>query len=107
MDGRRRKASFQKHSNRRVRAHAVVEHLSGMGMGHRRQRAGAGLSQEIRISHGAERSHSPDHAEGGRQRNVPYSGFNGVSATKTGRRAFTRTNESSGRTTEERARNSR
>ena len=35
--------------DRGVRAHSAVERLSGMGMGDRRQRASAGISQEIRI----------------------------------------------------------
>src|SRR6476646_1530368 len=106
MDGKRRKASFQEHTDRCIRTHAIVEHLSGMGLGNRRQRASAGLSEEIWIGHSAQRTHSPDDAEGGRQRNFPYGSFNGVSATQTRLSAFTRTNESSGGTTAQRARNS-
>ena len=50
-----------------LRAYPAVVGLSGLGLGHRRQRAGAGVPQAVRICHRAERAHPPGHAEGGRQ----------------------------------------
>ncbi len=72
MAGRRCGASEVEHADRGVRAHSVVDGVSGVGLGDGRQRAGAGVSEEVWIGDGAERAHSPDDAEGGRQRDVSY-----------------------------------
>ena len=79
--GRRREASEAQHADRGVRAHSAVDGVSGVGLGHGRQRAGTGLSEEIRLGDGAERAHSPDDAEGRRQRDVSHRDVHGVSAT--------------------------
>src|SRR5207248_9134789 len=86
----------------RVCPHPVVVRVSGMGLGNGGQRAGALLLEEIQFSHGAERAHSPDHAEGRRKRDVPHRGIDGVSATATGQGGFARAHESAGRATEKR-----
>ena len=58
--------------------------LSGMGLGHRRQRAGAFLPEAFRLGDRAERTHSPDHAEGRRQRHLPHRDLDRVPATAPG-----------------------
>ena len=45
--GRRRQASEAQHAHRRVRAHSAVDRVPGMGLGNRRQRAGAGLLKKF------------------------------------------------------------
>src|SRR6267142_1197604 len=65
-----------------------------MGLGHGRQRASTGVSQEIWLRDGAERAHSPDHAKGGRQCDLSYRGLHGISATSAREGRFTGTNES-------------
>ena len=57
----------------------------------------------IRIGDGAERAHSPDDAEGGRQRDVPYGDVDGVSAAGAGHGAFAGADESAGGAAEQRA----
>ncbi len=77
-------ASFEKHAHRGFRAHAAVERVSRMGLGYRRQRAGALLSEAVRFGHGAERTHSPDHAEGRRQHHFSYRDIHGLPSAKAG-----------------------
>ena len=99
------KHSEAQHADRGVRTHSALVGLSGLGLGHARQRAGAGLSEEVRFGDGAERSHPPDHAEGRRKRDISYRDVDGVSPTATGQSGFSRTDESPGGAVEERARN--
>lgn len=73
----------------------------GMGLGHGRQRAGAGLPQEVRFGDRAERSHSPDDAEGRGQRDVPHRGVHGISAAPAWQGTFTGADEGAGRAAEE------
>ncbi len=82
MAGERREASFEEHAHRGLRPHSAVERLSGVGLGHRRQRAGAFVLEALRLGHGAERTHSPDHAEGGRQHHLPHRGLHRVSLSR-------------------------
>ena len=77
-----RQAPEEQHADRRLRAHPAVVRLSGVGLGHRRQRAGAGLSEAIRIGVGAERTHSPGDAEGRRERHVPHGDVDRVPAAR-------------------------
>src|SRR5208282_6814407 len=79
------------------RAHAAVEYLSGMGMGNGRQCTGAFLSEAFRLGDGAERTHSSNHAEGGRKRNFPHRVFDRFSAAASGSRLVPGANEGSGR----------
>ena len=62
----RRQASEAQHADRRLRAHSAVDRVPAVGLGHGRQRAGARAPEEVRLGHGAERAHPPDHAEGRR-----------------------------------------
>src|SRR5215831_11859269 len=72
MAGERREVPLQKHAYRCFCAYSPVECLSRMGMGYRRQRAGTGLPEEIRIGDGFERAHPPDYAEDRRQRDISH-----------------------------------
>src|SRR5258708_1993105 len=65
-----------------------------MGLGHGRQHASTGVSQEIWLSNGAKRAHSPDDAKGGRQCDLSYRGLHGVSATSAREGRFAGANES-------------
>ena len=56
------------------------------------------LPEEIRFGDGAERAHSPDHAEGRRQSDISYRDVDGISATAAGQGRFSRTDESAGGT---------
>ena len=73
----------------------------GLGLGHGRQRAGAGLPEEVRFGDGAERTHPPDHAEGRRKRDISYRDVDGISATAAGQSGFAGTDESAGGAVEE------
>ena len=84
--GERCQASFQEHAHRRLRPHSALDRLSRMGLGHRRQRAGAFLPEALRLGHRPEWAHPPDHAEGGRQRHLPHRDLHCVSSTEAGRR---------------------
>ena len=81
--------------DRCVRAHSAVEHLSGVGLGHRRQRAGALLPEALRLGDGAQRTHSSDHAEGRRQRHLSYRNLHCFPATAPGSGAFAGPDEGS------------
>jgi hypothetical protein len=96
VDRRRRQAPEVEHAHRGVRAHSAVERLSGVGLGHGRQCTGAGISEEIRFSDGAERAHPPDHAESGRQRHISHRGFDSVSTTTAWESGFAWPDEGSG-----------
>ena len=84
VDGKGREASLEEHADRCVCAHSAVDRLSGVGLGHGRQRTGARVPEEIRLGDGAEWAHPPDHAEGRRQRDVSHSDVDGVSAAEAG-----------------------
>ena len=86
----------EQHADRRLRAHSAVVGLSAVGLGNRRQRAGAFLPEAIRLGDGFERTHSPNHAEGGRKHHVPHGVLDGVSATAARHGRFTRSDESAG-----------
>jgi hypothetical protein len=58
--------------DRRLRAHFIVERLSGLGLGHRGRGARARLSQALRIGDGAQRSHPSGHAENRGQRHLSH-----------------------------------
>ena len=105
MDGEGRQAPEAQHADRGIRTHPPVVGVSGLGLGHAGQRAGAGLPEEVRFGDGAERPHPPDHAEGRRKRDLSYRNVNRVSSTAAGQGGFSRTDESAGGTVEERARN--
>ena len=77
-------ATEEQHADRGLRAHSAVVGLSAMGLGHGRQRAGAGVSEALRIGHGAERPHSPDDAEGRRERHLSHGVLDRVSAAAPG-----------------------
>ena len=57
-------------ADRSVRACAAVDRLSAVGLGHRGWRAGAGLFEEVRLGHRAERTHPPGVAKGERARGI-------------------------------------
>ena len=78
------------HADRRLRAHPALGGLSRVGLGHRRQRAGAGHAEALRLGHRAQRPHSPDHAEGRRQRHLPHRDVDRLSATRARHRAQSR-----------------
>ncbi len=80
--------------DRRVRPHPALDRLSGLGLGHRRRRTGALISQALRLGDGAQRPHPPSDAEGRRQRHLPHRALDRVSAAGAGHRAFARTDES-------------
>ena len=56
--------------------------LSGMGMGHRRWRAGPWLPQALRLGDRAQRSHSSGHAEGRGQRDLSHRALDRVPAAR-------------------------
>ncbi len=87
MARRRRQRPLGLDADRRVRPHPAVDRLSGLGLGHRRRRAGAVLSQALRLGDRAQRPHPPGDAEGGRQRHLPHRALDRVSAAGAGRSA--------------------
>src|SRR5215469_13697383 len=72
MAGGRPQGPLCQHSNCTLRAHSTVDHLSGLGLGNRRQRASPVLCKALRFGHGVKRPHSPDHAESRGQSFVPH-----------------------------------
>src|SRR5450755_1105849 len=80
-----------------------MDRLSAVGLGHGRQRSGAGLPEKVRFGDGAERPHSPDHAKGRRKCDLSYRGLHGVSATGSGQSGFSGADEGPGGATEKRS----
>src|SRR5436190_1460354 len=72
MAGGRSQKPHQLDPDRCLRPHSIVVRLSRLGLGHRRRGARPRLSQALRISDSAQRSHPPDHAKGRRQRHLPH-----------------------------------
>ena len=99
--------AFRQHADRAVRPHPAVDGLSGLGMGNGRQRAGTFIREALWLGHGAERPHSPDHAEDRRQRRVSHRDVNGVSSTRSRHRSFSRADEGSRRAIAKSARHHR
>ena len=99
-----RQAPQEQHADRRVRAHSALVGVSGMGLGHRRQRAGAVVSEAVRLGVGAERPHPSGDAEGRRARHVPHGDVDRVPAAGARHRAVARTDEGGGRPAAEGAR---
>src|SRR5437667_10675089 len=81
MAGKRCKRIVGQHSDSRIRAYPVMEYLPGLGLGNRRQRAGAWIPEAVWIGDGFEWSHTPDSAKGGRKRYIPYGTINCISTT--------------------------
>src|SRR5260370_31615224 len=73
-----------------------------VGLGYRRQRAGIGRFEEVRLRNRVERSHPPDNAKGGRERDISYCSVNGISPTTTGQGRFAWTHEGAYGTTAKR-----
>src|ERR1700741_56213 len=67
-----------------------------VGLGYRRQRAGTGLFEEVRVRNRVERSHPPDNAKGRRERDISYCRVNGIPATAAWQGRFTGADESAG-----------
>src|SRR5246500_4245927 len=63
------------------------------GWGYRRLGPGALVSEALQLRDCAQRPHPPDHAEGGRQRHVPYGPFDGFPATGAGHRSLRRSDK--------------
>ena len=95
--GKRRQAPQGQHADRRLRPHPALDGLSRLGMGHRRQRAGAQLSEALRLGKRAQRTHPPDDAESGRQRDIPHRLLDRLPATEARRSAISGPDESSRR----------
>ena len=67
--------------DRRDGTRAAVDRVSGLGLGHGGRRAGAVVSEEVRLGDGAERPYSSGDAEGGRQGGVPHRALDCLPAT--------------------------
>ena len=74
------KGSERLDADRRLRPHPPVVGLSELGMGHGRCCRRARLSQALRLGDRSQRPHPPAHAEGRRQRHVPYGTVDGLPA---------------------------
>ena len=81
--------SLGEHADRCPRPSAAVDDLREMGLGHRRCRPRARLSEALRLGDGTERPHPPDHPEGRGQRHVSHRGFDRLSAAGARHRAGT------------------
>ena len=67
--------------------------LSGLGLGHRRRRAGARPAEALRLGDRAQRPHPSGDAEGRRQRHLPYRALDRFPATCARHGALTRADE--------------
>ena len=84
---KRSQGTLVQHADRRLRAHADVDDLRAVGMGHRRCGTGDELSEALRFGHGAERPHSSDRVEGGGQHHVPHGALHRLSAADSRQRS--------------------
>ena len=91
------KGALCQHSYCALRAHSAVDHLSGLGLGNRRQRTGLVLRQAFRFCDGTQRAHSSGDAEDRRQSVIPYRDVNSVSSACAGHGSVGRTDEGAGR----------
>ena len=94
----------EQHADRRLRAHPALVGVSRVGLGHRRQRARAVVSEAVWIGVGAERPHPSGHAEGRRPRHVPHRHVDGVPAAGAGHGAVAGADEGGRRSAAEGAR---
>ena len=78
-DVRRTNRAVRRSSCSRI---SPLDGLPGMGMGHGRQRAGAGLPEEVRLGHGAEWAHPSGVAEGRGQCHISYGPRHGISRNR-------------------------
>src|SRR5437868_3642067 len=76
-----------------------------MGLGHGRQRAGAGIPEEIRVGNRTEWAHSSDDAKGRRECDISYGVLDGISAAAARESGFTGADESAGRAIAQRSGN--
>ena len=74
----------------------LVDHLSGLGLGHRRFGAGAWLFEKIWQRFGFEWAYSSDRAEGRGERDVSYGDVHGVSAACAWDGGFARADDCAG-----------
>ena|SRR5436309_3373385 len=79
--------------DRRLCPHSAVVRLSSLGLGDRRCCTRARLSQALRVGDGAQWPHSPDHAEGRRQRHLPHRHVDRLPAARAGNGALAGTAE--------------
>ena len=89
----RRQAAQEQHAHRRLCAHPAVDRLSGLGMGHRRQRAGAVVPEAVRVGLRPQRPHPSGDAEGRRTRDVPHGHVDRIPSTGARHCTVARTDE--------------
>jgi hypothetical protein len=87
------------------RAYSAMGGVSGMGLGHQGQRAGARAAQTFRIGDGSERAHPSDASKSGRERDIPYPDVHRVSSGRAGQSDRPRTAEGACGTASQSARN--
>ena len=78
-----------------------------LGLGHRRCRPRARPRQALRLGDRAQRPHPPDHAEGGRHRDLPHRPLHRLPAARARHRAVARPDEGPRRQAAQRARHCR
>ena len=79
-----------------------MDRLSRVELGHSRERPGFSGAEALRFGDGAERSYSPDDAEGRRKCDVSYGSLHSISATGSGQSGFSRADEGAGGAAKER-----
>jgi hypothetical protein len=77
---RRCEGPLRIYAYRRLRSYSAVDDLQGLGLGHRRCRAGIVDPQTVWFGDGAQRSYSSSHTEGGGQHVIPHRAVDGLSA---------------------------
>ena len=90
-----------------LRTYSSVGCVSRVGLGHLRQRAGLRDDETLRLSHGAQRPHSPGHAKGGRQGDVSHRNVDCLSSARAWLCTIARSDESLRRSSAKRSRNHR
>ncbi len=76
------KGALGQHAGGGLRAHAAVDDLRALGLGHRGCRGAHGAAQALRLGDRAQRPHPPDRAEGRGQHHLPHGPLHRLSAAR-------------------------
>src|SRR5579862_4478776 len=97
MDGRRPERVIIQHANCGFRAYTSLGSIPAVGLGNKRQRAGADLAEALRLGVRTKWPYPPNHTKDRRQYHFSYRYVNGLPTASSRQRSFGGPDESSSR----------